>query len=82
MQVKTQEKILTTSDGSSGQPMLVATEPNLGGRLAICEECGDVLVTSSLSLPFFQWQPEEKYDTYRCGCPIIGHHIGVKIIIY
>lgn len=42
-------------------------KPNLEGRKARCSYCG-YETPSKVSLPFFEYLPNEKYDSYYCGC--------------
>lgn len=41
--------------------------PNLIGRKAKCGYCGK-LTDSKTSLPFFEYRPEQEYDSFYCGC--------------
>ena len=43
------------------------TAPDLTGRKARCGYCGK-LTDSKISLPFFEYRPNCKYDSYYCGC--------------
>lgn len=43
----------------------------LEGRKARCSDHkggGERLADSKWELPFFEYKPNEKYDTYYCGC--------------
>ena len=42
-------------------------KPDLKGRKAKCSYCGRI-EDSKTTLPFFKTQPNEKYDSYYCGC--------------
>lgn len=42
-------------------------KPSLEGRKAKCTECGQI-ADSNWSLPFFEYKPDEKYDSYYNGC--------------
>lgn len=42
-------------------------QPNLTGRMAVCIYCHRE-VASSLSLPFFRYQPDQPKDDYYNGC--------------
>lgn len=45
------------------------TEPTKGleGRKAKCSYCGNI-VDSRWTLPFFEYRPDEEYDSYFDGC--------------
>ena len=45
----------------------VVDEPDLTGRTAHCSYGGSE-VPSSTKLAFFQHQPNQKHDSYYCGC--------------
>ena len=43
----------------------------LEGRQAVCSQhkgCSPSVTSSRWELPFFNYRPDEKYDTYYCGC--------------
>lgn len=42
-------------------------KPKLAGRMARCCDCGR-LEPSCDTLPFFQSQPNNKQDSFYCGC--------------
>jgi hypothetical protein len=41
--------------------------PDLKGRKAKCDYCKRIK-ESSFDLPFFEHKPNDKYDSYYCGC--------------
>lgn len=41
--------------------------PDLTGRKAMCPYC-KTIVDSSFDLPFFNYLPDKKYDSFYCGC--------------
>lgn len=43
------------------------TTPDLTGRKAMCSQCGHETVSNE-NLPFFEYRPNCKYDSYYCGC--------------
>jgi len=45
----------------------IAESPDLSGRVARCSQCGR-RTTSSMRLPFFEYQPDQSEDSYYCGC--------------
>lgn len=74
--------VATATDTQTGRPVCVvhagltpdadipAEAPDLTGRRARCayySGCG-VERDSSLDLAFFEYHPEQPYDTFYCGC--------------
>ena len=54
-------EIVTACTGTKG----------LEGRFALCSQHKGIVnapVPSKWELPLFQYRPNEKYDTYYCGC--------------
>ena len=47
--------------------IVAGTAPDLTGRKARCNYCGEI-VDSKASLPFFEYRPEQEYDSFYCGC--------------
>lgn len=47
--------------------IVVEERPSLEGRKAKCGY-GDKIVDSDYNLPFFEYRPDRKYDSYYCGC--------------
>ena len=45
----------------------VRKTPSLAGRFAKCSDCGHK-EPSDMNLPFFEYKPDEEYDSYYCGC--------------
>jgi len=41
--------------------------PDIKNREAKCSDC-DRVVKSEITLPFFEYLPDQKYDRYYCGC--------------
>lgn len=41
--------------------------PNLKGRKAKCSYCGRIQ-KSELTLPFFEYRPNQKFDSFYDGC--------------
>jgi len=41
--------------------------PSLEGRKAKCSDCGNI-VDSSYDLSFFEYKPNEEYDSFYDGC--------------
>lgn len=55
----------------AGAETVAASPPDLLGRHARCIGCRNVTPSdapSSLSLPFFQYHPEQDFDAFYCGC--------------
>lgn len=46
---------------------IIEERPNLKGRRAKCTEC-NIIVDSSWDLPFFEYKPNEEYDSFYSGC--------------
>jgi len=46
---------------------IVKIMPELCGRKSKCGYCGKI-VDSEYSLAFFEYNPDEEYDGYYCGC--------------
>jgi hypothetical protein len=42
-------------------------QPDLKNRKAKCDYCKKT-AKSNANLPFFEHKPEQKYDSYYCGC--------------
>jgi len=42
-------------------------QPDLSGRQAQCAMCGKV-APSDGELAFFEYRPDEEFDSYYCGC--------------
>lgn len=45
----------------------VAEDQRLANRLAHCTEC-DNTIRSHMGLAFFRYLPDQKFDSYYCGC--------------
>lgn len=46
---------------------IAQNKPDLRNRVAKCSTCGHI-TKSDFSLPFFEYRPDFKTDTYYCGC--------------
>lgn len=46
---------------------LVSGTVGIEGRMAKCEWCGTI-ITSEWELPFFEYKPNEEFDSFYCGC--------------
>ncbi len=67
-----------TSNGKPACAICFCTEiaekqPNLEGRKAKCCYCGKIANSNGegsgyKELPFFEYKPNEEYDSYYCGC--------------
>lgn len=53
--------------GFTDKAELVAEQPDLTGRIALCSPCKKP-VPSSDKLPFFNYRPTVDTDSYYCGC--------------
>lgn len=47
--------------------IIADTAPDLTGRKAMCSQCGRI-TDSSENLLFFEYRPEQEYDSFYCGC--------------
>ena len=47
--------------------IIADTAPDLTGRKARCKYCSEVR-DSKASLPFFEYRPKQKTDSFYCGC--------------
>ena len=53
--------------GFTEDAYIVVPRPSLEGRKAKCSFCGNI-VDSDYNLPFFEYKPENEYDSYYDGC--------------